>query len=115
MSSQAAPEHRCIGGYRPSLGGFCTGCSRELPRVTAATPDHETQLMSLIDASRTVDAIKYARERFGLELSQSKLLVEHMYSGGVRPLGPPCPSCGTPLRTPQAKLCAECGANRDAT
>jgi hypothetical protein len=115
MSSQAAPQSRCIGGYRPSLGGYCSGCSRELPRVTAATPDEEAQLLGLIDASRTVDAIKYARERFGLELAQSKLLVEHMYSGGIRPLGPPCASCGALLRTPFAKLCAECGASRNAT
>jgi len=28
--------------------------------------------------------------------------------------GPPCSSCGKPLRTPQAKACAACGAYRDA-
>ena len=25
--------------------------------------------------------------------------------------GPPCATCGKPLRTPQARLCAECGAD----
>jgi hypothetical protein len=29
--------------------------------------------------------------------------------------GPPCSSCGKPLRTPQAKHCAECGAARVAS
>ena len=24
--------------------------------------------------------------------------------------GPPCAACGKPLRTPKAKMCAECGA-----
>ena len=72
-------------------------------------------MIGFIDARRTVDAIMYVHERFGLDLVNSKLLVEHMYPEGIRPLGPPCTCCGTPLRTPQAKLCAECGANRDAT
>ncbi len=26
--------------------------------------------------------------------------------------GPPCPTCGKPYRTPQAKLCAACGHRR---
>ena len=26
--------------------------------------------------------------------------------------GPPCSSCGTPLRTPEASLCVACGARR---
>lgn len=26
--------------------------------------------------------------------------------------GPPCRTCGKPLRTPKAKICAECGAER---
>ncbi|KAB8141757.1 hypothetical protein F8S13_18195 [Chloroflexia bacterium SDU3-3] len=28
--------------------------------------------------------------------------------------GPPCAACGKPLRTPQARMCAACGADRGA-
>ncbi|HEY7687819.1 MAG TPA: hypothetical protein VH835_03960 [Dongiaceae bacterium] len=38
--------------------------------------------------------------------------VNAIYHHRVDLFGPPCKHCGKPLRTPQAKLCAECGAPR---
>src|SRR5262245_34606272 len=99
VPSQAIPERRCIGDYRPRDGGYCSGCRRELPRIPQASTHDGQHVLALIDTGRTVEAIKFLRERFKMGLADSKLAVEHMYPGGPRPLGPPCPSCGKPLRT----------------
>lgn len=34
---------------------------------------------------------------------------EHLLDHAAERFGPPCRGCGRPLRTPKAKLCAECG------
>jgi len=39
---------------------------------------------------------------------------ERLYHHVVAEYGPPCRSCGRPLRTPTAKLCASCMAPREA-
>jgi mobilome CxxCx(11)CxxC protein len=74
---------------------------------------HEERTVALIQSGQTVAAIKFLREETGCSLALAKEMVEHMYGSIRRPLGPPCASCGSPLRTPRAKLCAECGARVD--
>jgi hypothetical protein len=64
-------------------------------------------------SGQTVAAIKFLREETNFSLPLAKEMVEHMYGRILRPLGPPCASCGSPLLTPRAKLCAECGARVD--
>jgi hypothetical protein len=39
---------------------------------------------------------------------------EHVIQHRIAGLGAACRTCGKPLRTPAAKLCAECGATVDA-
>ena len=38
--------------------------------------------------------------------------VEHLRQHRLADYGPACKSCGLPLRTPEAKLCAACGTRR---
>lgn len=40
--------------------------------------------------------------------------LDHLMKHRLADYGPPCTKCGLPLRTPEAKLCAACGATRAA-
>jgi hypothetical protein len=40
--------------------------------------------------------------------------IDHLPQHRLADYGPPCKSCGLPLRTPRAKMCAACGARRAA-
>jgi len=40
--------------------------------------------------------------------------LDHLMKHRLAAYGPPCTKCGLPLRTPEAKLCAACGAKRAA-
>jgi len=40
--------------------------------------------------------------------------LDHLMKHRLAAYGPPCTTCGLPLRTPEAKLCAACGAKRAA-
>ena len=65
---------------------------------------------SLPEAMRHVvvgrEALAKYREFTGYDEANVNALQHHRASL----YGPPCASCGKPLRTPRAKLCAACGA-----
>ncbi|WP_210265495.1 zinc-ribbon domain-containing protein [Bradyrhizobium aeschynomenes] len=50
-------------------------------------------------------ALQRYRELTGFEETNALAIWHHRRSD----FGPPCTSCGKPLRTPRAKLCAACG------
>jgi hypothetical protein len=80
-----------------------------------------------------IEQIKLYRETHGASLSEAKergygaeALERYYQITGFREtnpnalwhhrlsdLGPPCNTCGKPLRTPRAKFCAACGADAD--
>lgn len=68
------------------------------------------QGLSLPDASPIAgaEALNLYRELTGFVETNVHALWHHRLSL----FGPPCSSCGKPLRTPKAKHCAECGAWR---
>ena len=57
-------------------------------------------------AARWLHHLTAGYEMFmGVEETNPNSVYHHRFSL----YGPPCPDCGKPLRTPQAKLCAACG------
>ncbi len=70
----------------------------------------EEKGLSLADAREQagLDALHRYRELTGFVETNVNALWHHRLSL----FGPPCSSCGKPLRTPRAKHCAECGVAR---
>jgi hypothetical protein len=99
----------------------------EMPMLTEAEWE---QLVPHLE--NAIDQIKRYREQHRCSISEAKTngygqralaLYESMtgfretnpdalYHHRLSIYGPPCHACGTPLRTPQAKHCAMCGAER---
>jgi hypothetical protein len=101
---------KCDDDLLPSKGGTCARCGKSISPVPGATPADDEQMRALVRNGQPVSAIEFLREKTGCGLAVAKEMVDHMYGAVVRPLGPPCRSCGAPLRTPRAKFCVQCGA-----
>jgi hypothetical protein len=74
--------------------------------------------VSLIDAplARFYSPVRAIYREFSRRagLQAPLVRVEHLRQHRLAAYGPPCKSCGLPLRTPEAKLCASCGTRRAA-
>lgn len=93
--------------------------------------EHEWELVHPLLQDATRDIKRY-REAHGVSITEAK---EEAYGQAALALyqsltgfaetnpdafwhhrlslfGPPCAACGKPLRTPQARMCAACGAGR---
>jgi hypothetical protein len=67
---------------------------------------------SLTEAKRHV-YVEGALERYYAVTGFRETNINALWHHRLSLFGPPCRSCGKPLRTPRAKLCAACGASRD--
>ncbi len=106
---------------------YCWRCKTELPMLT----EEEWQTVSPF-LSDGVAQIKAYRELHGCSLAEATskgfgrfALIAYERLTGVKETnanalfhhrlslyGPPCHSCGKPLRTPQARFCAACSCER---
>jgi hypothetical protein len=69
---------------------------------------HSSALFDVQNQGFGRDALEKYHEITGFTETNVNALWHHR----VSQFGPPCSSCGRPLRTPRASFCAECGALR---
>lgn len=105
---------------------YCWRCAIDVPMLE----DHEWKLVHRLFAN-PIEQIKRYRQTHEVSLAeahnrfgQKALKIYHSMTGfeetnaaalwhhRVSLYGPPCRACGKPLRTPHAKMCAACGADR---
>ena len=90
----------------PKRGPVCGKCRKHIPQYSEMSPELDRQLRQL----PPVEAMKQLQAVTGCPLFWAKIWVSHPH-GAEPPSGPPCPSCGTPLRTAEAQQCFGCGAD----
>ncbi len=109
---------------------YCWRCRMDIPMLT----EEEWSVVSPL-LENPVTQIKRYREEHQCSLAEAhakgfgrQALVEYERMTGFKELnpnalfhhrlsiyGPPCHACGKPLRTPQARYCAMCSAERPAS
>lgn len=103
---------------------YCWRCGMDIPMLEEHEWEKMAPLLSLARIKR------YGEER-GVGLAEARRIWEQetldayfemtgfretntnaLWHHRVSLFGPPCASCGKPLRTPVARFCAECGSYR---
>jgi hypothetical protein len=106
---------------------YCWRCRMDLPMLT----DDEYERLSP-HLSNAIREIQSYRQQHGCSLAEARANaygaraleiyrdltgfqetnVDALFHHRLSVYGPPCHACGKLLRTPQARWCAECGAER---
>jgi hypothetical protein len=96
------------GGF-PQRGALCPHCDKHIPQFADLSEQDERRVRELIRQGRLLMAAAELRQATGCPLLWASLWVEH-YGRPQRIYGvtPPCPYCGSPLRTSLAKQCRFC-------
>ena len=87
----------------------CQRCGHDVPRLPTLSHAQRLEIRRAIDTSGAITAIKRLRELTGCDLRTAKMWVHHrgVAGGGHEPITP-CPHCGQPLRSADAKQCRFC-------
>jgi len=87
---------------------WCWRCQMEIPMLKDDEAEYVLQPMvggpADVEAALKEVAARYFKITGSLETNPVAIF-HHVISQ----YGPPCATCGKPLRTPRAKMCASCG------
>jgi hypothetical protein len=89
---------------------LCPKCGTNVPEFEQISQSEHAGILEVLDREGPLAAIQALRERTACDITTAKSWVEHR--GGVhdRFFGTsPCPYCGEPLRSSDAKQCRACG------
>ena len=96
----------------PTMGRPCYHCGTRIPKFIDLTKEDNIRIFGLARTEGEGAAIDALVEVMECPRAWAELYVTHPF-GPRRParlwLGPPCGSCGRPLRTRLARQCFECG------
>lgn len=84
--------------------------TRGLRNIQAQRQERQVGLDEIDSKTQFAEALDLYERLTGFRETNHLAIYHHRLSL----YGPPCKACGKPLRTPQAKLCAACGAPRTA-
>jgi hypothetical protein len=94
----------------PDRGEYCQKCGTIVPAFEDLSEEEIETLRALIAQGNAVQAMKFIQERTCCPLRWAKIWVLHPNGGQAisQQPTPPCPFCGSQLRTPTARQCPSC-------
>lgn len=95
-----------LGNTMPTRGMFCSKCRNYIPEFEGLSSEQAERIKNL----KFPEAVKELREITGCSLAWAKIWYHHPDGPNLEEVREtaPCPYCGKPLRTKQAKQCFHC-------
>ena len=97
-------------GATPERGAYCPKCQTIVPAFDDLNSDDIDLLRDLIASGDTESAMEILQDKTECPAMWAKIWVLHPYGGSAlsQTPTPPCPFCGSQLRSPAARQCPKC-------